>query len=73
MTQLDWNTLSVMATIFSVGGMSAFWIESRFRRVEKIIYEEIERHRKSTDSTNADHARRIQRLELKEFGFTKNP
>lgn len=49
------------------------WLESRFRRVEGIFYKELDSHKTEVDEKFANHSQRVQRLELKAFGFTKTP
>lgn len=73
MTQVDWNTLVIMGTIASAAGLSMLWLQTQFRRLEKNFYAELERHRIKNDGTFQDHRDRIQKLELKNFGFTKHP
>lgn len=67
------STLAVMATIAGAAGGSMLWLESRFRSMEKLIYREMEKHRQDDDTKFSNHGTRIQRLELKEFGFTQIP
>lgn len=68
MAQLDWNTLVVMATVFATGGTGALWLSSQFRRVEKIIYEEIDRHKREDQAQFSNHGDRILKLEMKNNG-----
>lgn len=46
------------------------WLESKFRRLEKLFYKELYTHTEEDDSKFENHGRRIQRLEIKSFGFT---
>lgn len=48
------------------------WLNGKFREVEKLIYRETQKHRRENDDELEDHAIRIQRLELKAFGFTNS-
>lgn len=56
-----WTVTVVICTI---------WITGRLRELEKTIYREINKHREETESTIRNHGRRIERLEIKNFGFT---
>lgn len=49
------------------------WLTGRFRTLEKIIYQEMDRHRREDDVQFRAHGTKIQRLELKAFGFTQSP
>lgn len=73
MTNLDWNTLAVMATVFGTGVSVAGYIESRFRRVEGAFWKEMRQQQKDNNVTFADFGRRIQTLEINRFGHTKAP
>ena len=46
------------------------WLTGRFRSIEKVIYHEMDKHRREDDRQFNEHATKIQRLELKAFGFT---
>lgn len=54
-----------------IGGM--IWLNTKFRSLEKSIYREDEKHRQKNDEEFEDHKLRIQRLELRVFGFTETP
>lgn len=63
----------------SVGAM-VLWLANKFRQLEKLIYKEMEMVRKENMSLRRDMDRRIeglglrlQRLELRLFGFTQTP
>ena len=72
MTPADWNTLAIMGTVASAAGLSMLWLSAQFRRLERLIYIEMDKHRRDDDVQFDDHGRRIQRLELKSFGFTNS-
>ena len=46
------------------------WLTGKFRAIEKVIYHEMDKHRREDDRQFGEHATKIQRLELKTFGFT---
>ena len=70
MNPIDSQTLILMGTIFSIAVTSALWLESRFRRLERLIYIEMDKHRREDDEKFDRLGVKVQRLELKEFGFT---
>ena len=72
MNQVDWNTLAILGTIASAAGMSALWLSAQFRRLEKTFYAEMDKHRREGNVQFDDHGKRIQRLEIKNFGFTRD-
>ncbi len=51
-----------------IGGM--IWLNGKFRNIEKAIYRESEKLRREYDGKFNGHNTRIQRLEIKAFGFT---
>lgn len=59
---VDWNTLTIIASVALCSATGVTWLEWRFRQMENRFY---------VKSNN--HAERIQRVELKLFGFTKSP
>lgn len=61
----------VLWTSSIIGGM--VWLNAKFRNVEKAIYREDERHRTRNDAEFEETKLRIQRLELRIFGFTEAP
>ena len=66
---MDVQTLSIIATVAVCFGTGGIWLESRFRSVEKSFYKALQDH-KTEDQTKFDnHGRRIQRAEIKIFGF----
>ncbi len=73
MSPLDWSTLSIMCTVGGVSGLGVLWLETRFRKLEQTLYREMDKHRREDDKQFDDQGRRIQRLELNAFGFTKAP
>lgn len=50
-----------------------YWLTSKFRFLEGIIYREMDKHRREDDALFKNQGTRIQKLELKAFGFTKHP
>lgn len=46
------------------------WLTGKFRYLEKAIYREMDKHRREDDHQFNAHTTRIQRLEIKAFGFT---
>ncbi len=70
---IDQNSLTVILTIFIGGFTVAGWLEFRFRSLEKLIYREMHHHTEDDDKRFEDHALRIQRLEIKNFGVTHTP
>jgi len=73
MTPGDWNTLTIMGTIAATASGGGIWLTSQFRRIEKTIYREMDKHRREDDARFHDQGVRLQRVELKAFGFTKAP
>jgi len=67
---IDQQTLTVICAVFMGGFMVAGWLEFRFRQIEKLIYREMHSIRKETSENFDDHSTRLQRAELKLFGFT---
>lgn len=45
------------------------WLTGKFRGLEKALYREMDKHRREDDRMFDGHQTRIQRLELKTFGF----
>lgn len=46
------------------------WLNGKFQYLEKTIYREMEKHRREDDAQFRAIGTRIQRMELKVFGFT---
>lgn len=46
------------------------WLTGKFRSLEKALYREMDKHRREDDRQFGNHAVKIQRLEIKVFGFT---
>lgn len=46
------------------------WLTGKFRELEKLVYREGDKHRREDDIRFRLHGTKIQRLELKAFGFT---
>ncbi len=61
---LTWTTSVVLL---------ATWLAGKFRGLEKIIYHEMEKHRVEDDRQFRTLSTKIQRLEIKAFGFTESP
>lgn len=70
MTVLDWNTVTIMSTIFVVGATSALWLASQFSGIRKIIYSEMAKHSKEDDKRFREIGLQIQRVEIAQFGHT---
>ena len=51
-----------------IGGM--IWLNGKFRSLENTIYRELEKMRREYELRLFSHNARIQRLEIKAFGFT---
>lgn len=49
------------------------WLSNKFRHLERTFYRELSAHNKHYEGIVAAHGLRIQRLELKAFGFTEAP
>lgn len=76
MISLDTTTLiftilgfAVLWTSSVIAGM--VWLNAKFRNVERAIYREDEKHRTTNDARFNDLLLRVQRLELRVFGFTE--
>lgn len=52
-----------------IGGI--IWLSAKFRGLEKTIYREMDKLRRESNTRFYSHDTRIQRLEIKTFGFTK--
>ncbi len=50
----------------------ASWLSGKFRDLERLVYREMDKHRREDDRQFHRHGVKIQRLELKTFGFTGN-
>lgn len=70
---LDLQTLAIMGTIAGAAITSALWLSSRLNAIERLVYKEMDKHSRDDNARFDEHGRRIQRLELKEFGFTHTP
>lgn len=46
------------------------WLTGKFRSLEKVIYREMDKHRREDDDQFKIQGTKIQRLEIKAFGFT---
>lgn len=71
------ETTNLVLAIFSailvwtcsvIGGM--VWLNAKFRGVEKTIYREADKLRREYEGRLYGHNTRIQRLEIKAFGFS---
>jgi len=60
------SLLTYTATIIG----AAMWLAARLRGVEKMFYAELDKRREINDKRFRGHGTRIQRLEIKAFGFT---
>lgn len=49
------------------------WLTGKFRDLEKIIYREMDKHRTEDDRQFRAIGTKVQRLELRAFGFTEAP
>lgn len=49
------------------------WLTGKFRDLEKIIYREMDKHRTEDDRQFRAIGTKVQRLELRAFGFTGAP
>jgi hypothetical protein len=58
-----WTTSIVSMTL---------WLSSKFRSLERMIYIEMDKHRREDDDKFQKHGDRIIRLELKNYGFAEN-
>lgn len=69
-----WVSLGVLVVTYtgSVIGMS-LWLANKFRSLEGLIYKELGRVRRLTDVRLEALGLRLQRLELRVFGFTSAP
>lgn len=68
--------LSILGAIVTWTGTVValvLWLTGKFRDLEKSFYREMDLHRREDNTLFSDHGNRLQRLELKEFGFTQNP
>lgn len=79
---IDMQGLDAATFAFSVfGGLClwtstaialGWWMASRFRRIEVLLFREIGKITEEYDAVLAKHRGQIQRLELKAFGFTSS-
>lgn len=46
------------------------WLTNKFRGLERLFYSKMDEHRRDDDRQFTKHNIRIQRLEIKNFGFT---
>lgn len=51
----------------------AAWLGEKFRVLERTIYREMDKHRREDDRQFNQQGTKLQRLELKVFGFTNHP
>ncbi len=58
---LTWTTSIVCLVV---------WLTTKFRDLEKVMYREMDKHRIEDDRQFRIQGTKIQRLELKAFGFT---
>jgi hypothetical protein len=63
----------------SIGAM-VLWLANKFRQLEQLIYKEIHQLRREAQGARREYEQRlegmglrIQRIELRVFGFTKHP
>jgi hypothetical protein len=67
---LDFQTLSIITTIIVAASGSGWWLSGRFRSLEKTLGDKFDKHEKEDLRIFGEHGLRLQRLELREFGFT---
>ncbi len=65
------GTLVVVYTSSIIG--LVMWLSNKFRAVERIFYRELSGYKARSDHNFLAYGLRIQRLELKAFGFTESP
>lgn len=58
---ITWTTSIVLLVL---------WLTNKFRSLEKALYREMDKHRREDDVQFNGHSRKLQRLEIKVFGFT---
>lgn len=58
----------IVWTTSIIGGI--IWLTGKFRGLERALYRETDKHRRENDALFTNHLVRIQRLEIKAFGFT---
>jgi len=58
---IDFNTLAIIGTVALTSATGVLWLERRLRSIENRFYVK-----------SNEHGERIQRVELKVFGFTKS-
>lgn len=73
MTPTDWNTLIIICSAAIASGSGAMWLNSRFSKMEEKFYRALEIHKREDTEKFETQAQKIQRLELRAFGFTKVP
>ncbi len=69
-------TLAIIGAVITwTGSVIALviWLTGKFSSMESVFYGEMDKHRREDDRQFSIHATKIQRLELKSFGFTHNP
>lgn len=75
MSQFELNvalaTLLIVYTSSVVG--LVLWLSNKFRAMERTFYRELAKHNRQADDIFATYGLRIQRLELRTFGFTEVP
>lgn len=49
------------------------WLTGKFRSLEKLIYRELQKHQEEDTRQFHDLGTKVQRLELRLFGFTVSP
>lgn len=65
--------VAIIGLIITYTGSVIFlvlWLTGKFRFLEKALYREMDKHRREDDVMFARHTGKIQRLEIKLFGFT---
>jgi hypothetical protein len=67
---IDESTLALMATIASTSAMSGWWVARTIRQVENNITSKLTTHETEDQRIFQEHGLRLQRVELRSFGFT---
>lgn len=66
-------TLAIIGALMTwTGSVIALvmWLTGKFRSLERTIYHEMDKHRREDDRQFGSQGTRIQRLEIRAFGFT---
>ena len=67
---LEGGILTIVGSVATGTACIVLYLEARFRRVESIVYREMQIHRREDDAQFGKIGTRLQRVELKAFGFT---